>query len=129
MNIFRNGVEQYSEYLDEGEYLSEYLLDTGVMNMAVNGLTPVIYRYTVPADTRVFLKRGLLTMEDGAAAFAPGNFGALAGALANGIEISITPSGGSKVILETWTTNRQIRDTFYDFDQTFRTDGIYTGKR
>ena len=127
-HLIRNGEEQFGDFLDEDNYLSTYLLDTAAVNMAVNGTTPVTYRYTVPADTRVALNRGLLTIEDGAAAFVASNFGALGVPLANGVEISITPNGGSKVILETWTTNRQIRDTMFDLDQTFKTAGVYTGR-
>ncbi|MCK5607963.1 hypothetical protein KAR91_39145 [Candidatus Pacearchaeota archaeon] len=127
-HVFRNGEEQFGDFLDEDNYLSVYLLDTAAVDMTVNGTTPVIYRYTCPADTRVALNRGLLTIEHGGAAFAPGVFGALGAALTNGVEISITPSGGSKVVLETWKTNRQIRDTMFDLDQTFKTNGVYTGR-
>ena len=127
-HVTRNGDEQFGDFLDEDNYLSEYLLEGANIDMAVDGTTPKVYRYTVPANTRVSLNRGLLSIEHGAAAFSAGNFGAIAGALANGVEISVTPSGGSKVVLETWITNRQIRDTMFDLDQTFRTDGVYTGR-
>ena len=128
-DIIRNGGDRFKGFLDESNYLSTYLLDGATIDMSVDGSGAAkIYRYTVPADTGVAVNRGLLTIEDGAAAFQPGNFGAIGSALTNGIEISITPSGGAKVILETWKTNRQIRDTMFDFDQTFRTDGVYTGR-
>lgn len=127
-HIIRNGEQQFGDFLDEDNYLSAFLLETAAVNMAVDGTTPKIYRYTVPANTRVSINRGLLVIEDGAAAFAPGAFAALGGALANGVEISITPNGGSKVTLETWTTNREVRDTMFDFDQTFKTNGVYTGR-
>lgn len=120
--------ETMSDFLDEDNYLSVHLLDGAAIDMAVNGTTPVIYRYTVPADTKVALHRGLLTIEHGAAAFNAAHFAALGAALGNGVEISITPNGGSKVILETWKTNRQIRDTMFDLDQTFKTAGVYTGR-
>lgn len=96
--------------------------------MSVNGGTPVEFSYTVPASTTVKLTRSLITMEDGNTAFVPDNFGQLAGALANGVEVSITPSGGSKVVLETWTTNREVRNTMFDFDQQFRSNGAYVGR-
>lgn len=127
-HVIRNGEEQFGDFLDEDNYLSVYLLETAAINMAVDGTTPKIYRYTVPADTRVSLNRGLLTFEDGVVAFLPANFGALGAPLTNGIEISITPSGGSKVVLETWKTNREVRDTMFDLDQTFKTSGVYTGR-
>lgn len=128
-HVIRNGEEQFGDFLDEDNYLSTYLLDGSTIDMAVDGSsTAVTYRYTVPSNTRVSLNRGFLVIEHGAAAFAAGVFGALGAALTNGVEISITPAGGSKVVLETWKTNRQVRDTFFDFDQTFRTDGVYTGR-
>ena len=126
--IIRNGEEQFGDFLDENNYLSVHLLDDATIDMSVNGTTPVTYRYTCPADTRVALNRGLLAIEHGAAAFNAAHFGALGAALANGVEISITPNGGTKVILETWKTNRQIRDTMFDLDQTFKTAGVYTGR-
>ena len=128
MHVIRNGEEQFGDFLDEDNYLSEYLLDTAAINMAVNGTTPVTYRYTCPANTRISLNRGLLSFEDGVVAFLPGNFGALGAPLANGVEVSITPLGGSKVVLETWKTNREVRDTMFDLDQTFKTAGVYTGR-
>ena len=115
--------------LDETYYLSEYLLDTAARDMAVNGaITPVLYRYTVPVDTEVEIIRGLVVIEDGPIAFIPGDFAALGAALTNGVEIGVIPSGGSKVIFEMWQTNREIRDTMFDFDQQFRTDGQYVGR-
>lgn len=114
--------------VDETYYLSEYLLDTAARDMAVDGsVTPVLYRYTVPANTEVEINRGLIVLEDGAVAFVPSAFGAL-GALSNGVEIGVIPSGGSKVIFEMWNTNREIRDTMFDFDQQFRLDGQYVGR-
>ncbi len=125
----REGEEDFGDFLDEDNYLSTYLAYSGLIDMAVNGSsTAVTFSYTVPVDTRVALNRGLLTIEHGGAAFAPGVFGALGASLTNGVEISITPLGGAKVILETWNTNRQIRDTMFDLDQTFKTNGVYTGR-
>lgn len=113
---------------DEDNYMSEFLLDGSTVNMAVNGTTPVEYSYTVPADTKVKLTRGLLVIEDGSTEFVAGNFGQISGALGNGVEVSITPSGGSKVVLENWTTNREIRGTMFDFDNQFKTAGQYVGR-
>jgi hypothetical protein len=124
----RNGETGFGEFLSAANYFSSYLLDGATADMAVDGSgTPVIYRYTVPSDTKIALTRCLLSIEHGAAAFVASNFGARA-ALANGLEISVTPLGGAKIILENWKTNRQVRDTMFDFDQTFRTDGVYTGR-
>lgn len=116
-----------SEEFDETGYFSQYLLDSASINMAVDGTTPVIYSYTVPANRKLYLKRGFIVIEDGAVAFTPGAFGALS-ALTNGVSVGITPNGSARVEIENWKTNRQIRDTFFDFDQQFRTDGIYTGR-
>lgn len=128
MIINRNGSESIGSYLSASNYLSTFLLNGAAVDMAVDGSgAAVTYRYTVPANTRVFLTRSFLTIEDGAVAFTPGNFGAVA-ALANGVEVSVTPNGGAKVVLETWKTNREIRDTMFDLDQTFKTDGVYTGR-
>lgn len=127
-HLIRNGEEQFGDFLDQNNYLSEYLLNGAVKNMAVNGTTPVTYSYIVPADTRVALNRGFIAMEDGAVSFVAGNFGAISGALANGVEVSVTPNGGSPVVLETWTTNREVRDTMFDFDEQWRTAGTYIGR-
>ena len=114
--------------LDESNYLSEFLLDSAAKDMAVDGTTPAEYSYTVIAGKKVKLARSFITIEDGASAFAPGNFGAISGALSNGVEVSITPSGGYKSVLETWTTNREVRNTMFDFDQQFKADGAYIGR-
>ncbi len=126
-HIFRNGEKQFGEFLNQDDYLSEHLLNGGSNNMAVDGTTPATFTYTIPADTRVALNRGFLAMEDGAVSFLPGNFGAVA-ALTNGVEINITPLGGSPVVLETWKTNREVRDTMFDFDEQWRTAGTYIGR-
>ena len=129
IHVIRGGEESFGDFMDEDNYFSTFLTYSGLSNMIVNGAsTPVDFAYTVPADTRIAINRGFLLFEDGAAAFAPAVFGALGGALTNGIEISITPDGGSKVVLETWTTNREVRGTMFDFDQTFKTNGVYTGR-
>ncbi len=116
------------EPFDEVEYLSARLLDTAAIDMAVDGGTPVTYKYTVPADKVLYLKRGFLVIEDGNVAFIPGNFGALGAALTNGVSVGVTPSGGPRVEIENWKTNRQVRDTMFDFDQQFKSDGAYVGR-
>lgn len=121
-------VREYPPDLDGSNYLSVHLLAGAAVDMAVNGsVTPVDYSYTVPAGKKLCLNRLLTAIEDGTQAFIPGNFGA-GGALSNGLEISITPSGGSKQTLETWKTNREIRDTMFDFDQQFKSNGAYVGR-
>lgn len=113
----------------QDNYLSVFLLDGVVKDMAVDGsITPVEYNFTVPTDRRVKLSRAFITIEDGPLAFRPGDFGAISGPLANGVEVSVTPSGGSKTVLELWQTNREIRNTYFDFDASFRTDGQYVGR-
>lgn len=115
--------------VERNELISQCLLDSSTVDMAVNGLSPsATYGYTVPEFSVFLLTRGLLVIEDGSVAFSPGNFGAIAGALANGVEISYTNKAKGKVIIDTWKTNRQIRDTMFDFDQTFKADGVYTGR-
>ena len=114
--------------LDEDNYVSEYLTNGGSEDMAVNGGTPVEFSYTVPADTIVYVTRSFVAIEDGSVAFNPAHFAALGAALGNGVEVSITPNGGSKVVLELWKTNRQVRDTMFDFDQEFKSDGAYIGR-
>ncbi len=110
-------------------YFSEFLLNGGSEDMAVDGsVTPVEFSYTVPTDTRVKLSQAFMTMEDGPLAFRPGDFGAISGVLTNGVEVSITPFGGVKTVMETWVTNREIRNTIFDFDTEFRTDGQYVGR-
>lgn len=109
-------------------YLSTFVLDGSTLDMSVDGTTPVEYFYTVLAGKKVKLTRGLLTIEDGATEFAPGDFGQIPGALANGLEVSITPFGESKVVLETWTTNRELRNTMFDFDNEFKQAGSYVGR-
>jgi len=122
-------VREYGPNLDGDNYLSIHLQAASVVNMAVDGSsTPVEYSYTVPVGKKLMLNRGFLAIEDGVTAFAPGNFGAISGPLGNGLEISITPNGESKQVLETWQTNRQIRDSMFDFDQQFKADGAYIGR-
>jgi len=108
-------------------YLSAYMTNAGEPDMAVNGGTPVTYSYTVPEGSTVEIHRLLLAIEHGTVAFVSGHFGALGAALTNGVEISVTNSGVT-TILETWKTNRQVRDTMFDFDQAFKTNGAYTGR-
>lgn len=108
--------------------LSQYLLEGANVDMAVDGTTPKTYGYTVASSEELLLTRGILVVEDGVVAFLPGNFGAIASPLANGVEISYTTKAKGKVIIDTWKTNRQIRDTMFDFDQTFKSDGVYTGR-
>ena len=127
-HITRNGKEHIFEFLEGDNYESVYLLNGGSEDMAVNGTTPAVFSHTVAADTRFSFNRGLLVMEHGAAAFNASNFAALGAPLTNGVEISVTPNGGSKIVLELWKTNRQVRDTMFDFDQTFKTAGVYTGR-
>jgi len=111
-----------------GNYLSQPLLDSAANNMAIDGsVTPVEYSFTVATSRRIRVSRGSLMLEDGNLEFSPGDFGRISGALANGVEISITPDGGSPVVIETWATNRDIRDTLASFDPQFRQDGAYVG--
>ena len=113
---------------DEDNYLSVFLLNSAAKDMAVDGTVPAEYFYVVPPGFKVKLTRGFITIEDGATNFSPGNFGAIAGALANGLEASITPSGGSKDVLENWTTNREIRNSMFDFDNEFKVAGANVGR-
>lgn len=108
-------------------YFSTYLLDGSNVDMAVDGTVPVDYSYTVPEGKGLLLTRTFLTLEDGVTAFNPGDFGALS-ALIQGVEFSITPNGESKIVLENWKTNRQLRDTMFDFDTEFKKDGAYIGR-
>lgn len=109
--------------------ISQYLLDGSTIDMAVDGSsTAVTYGYTVGGFQKLLLTRGMLVIEDSNVAFSPGNFGAIAGALANGVEISYTTKAKGKITIDIWKTNRQIRDTMFDFDQTFKSDGVYTGR-
>ena len=114
--------------VEREELLSQYLLEGANISMAVDGTTPKTYGYTVANSEQLLLTRGLLIIEDGSVAFLPGNFGAIASSLTNGIEISYTTKAKGKVIVDTWKTNRQIRDTMFDFDQTFKSAGVYTGR-
>jgi hypothetical protein len=128
-NTFRQGEPLFGEFLHQDSYLSAYLENGGSNNMKVNGsVTPVTFSYTIPADTRVALNRGFVVLEDGATSFVPGNFGQISTGLTNGVEISVTPSGGSPVVLENWKTNREVRDTMFDFDEQWRTAGTYIGR-
>lgn len=131
MEVCKGGRSELGELVrewNEIHYLSTFLLDGSTVNMNVDGSsTAVVYRYTVPSDKHVHVHRAFIVLEDGAAAFAPGNFGAIAGALSNGVEVSVT-SVATKTVLETWTTNREIRSTMFDFDQQWRTDGQYSGR-
>ena len=110
------------------ELISQYLLEGANIDMAVDGTTPKTYGYTVADSEELLLTRGILVIEDGSVAFVPGAFGAIAGPLTNGVEISYTTKAKGKVIIDIWKTNRQIRDTMFDFDQTFKSDGVYTGR-
>ena len=115
--------------VEREELISQCLLDSSTVSMAVNGASAAAtYGYTVPEFSTFLLTRGLLVIEDGNTAFAPGNFGAIVGPLSNGIEISYTTKAKGKIIIDNWKTNRQIRDTMFDFDQTFKSDGVYTGR-
>ena len=113
---------------NEDNYLSEFLLNAGTKDMAVDGTTPVEYSYTVPTGKVLKVARCFITMEDGAASFSPGNFGAIAGDLTNGVEVSVTSSGASKVVLELWHNNREVRNTMFDFDTQFKVAGAYIGR-
>ena len=114
--------------VEHEELLSQHLLEGANIDMAVDGTTPKIYKYTVGDFHKLLLTRGMLVIEDGATAFAPGNFGAIASPLTNGVEISYTTKAKGKVIIDTWKTNRQIRDTMFDFDREFKSDGAYAGR-
>ena len=110
-------------------YFSQILLDGVAENMNVDGsITPVEYSFTVPTDRRIAISRIGLNMEDGQF-FEAQDFGGIsAGSVTSGVEVSITPSGGSKMVLETWTTNRQIRAVMPHFDGEFKSDGQYVGE-
>ncbi len=113
---------------NQDNYLSEFLLSGASEDMAVDGsISAVEFSFMVPAARKVKLSRGFITIEDGNTEFTPSNFGQLT-ALSNGVEISITPSGGAKVILETWITNREMRNTMFDFDNEFKQAGAYIGR-
>jgi hypothetical protein len=128
VTIYDSDGNDTNRSFDESNYLSTFLLNGANEDMSVDGSTPVEFSYTVPAGKEAKLTRGFVTIEDGATEFSPGDFGAISGALSNGVEVSITPSGGAKVVLETWTTNREIRNTMFDFDNEFRTAGAYVGR-
>ena len=118
----------YNPKINASGYWGDYLKDGSDENMAVDGSsTPVEYLYTVPAGHTLEIQRFMVTLEDGSVAFVPGDFGAIGGALTNGVEISVTNSG-AKYTLATWKTNRQIRDTMFDFNPTFKADGAYVGR-
>jgi len=104
--------------------LNTYLLQATNSNMNVNGSsTPVSYIYTVPAGKCAFIVRSFITLEDGIAALSPGDFGAISGALSNGVQINLN---GSEIA--NWKTNREIRNTMFDFDEQFGGAGSYVGR-
>lgn len=115
VSVFQNSTEP-------DEVLKFQLVDTTPTNeMAVNGsVTPVTYKYTVPANYRLYLYRSLFTLEDGSAAFAPVDFGALGSTLANGVQIK---AGGTT--LYTIKSNREIAQLCYDIDNQWKAAGDY----
>jgi hypothetical protein len=87
-----------------------HLLDAGAENMAVDGsITPVVFKYTVPALKVFELWRMMIYLDD-SVAFAATTFGGVAGPLANGVEID-----ANGTLLETWIDNSEIALTMHDF--------------
>lgn len=108
---------------------SQYLLEGANIDMAVDGSSMAkVYKYTVPSFRQLKLRRGFIVIEHGAVAFNPAHFGATGAALTNGVVVSYTTKGNGEITVETWKTNRQMRDTMFDLDQEFKTDGAYTGR-
>jgi len=107
-------------------YFSSYLLEGASDDMSVDGLgASVEFLYTVPTDRQIRITEGILTLESGQLMDSP-DFGDIS-ALSNGVEIGVTPSGGSKVVFETWVNNRQIRSTMWKLNTTFKEDGQFFG--
>lgn len=90
------------------QVIKTYLFDDANSDMAVDGSgTPVIFKYTVPANSVLFLERFILYME-GSTALDSIKFGNLT-ALTNGVDLS---AGGT--ILQNWKDNIDIATTMFD---------------
>lgn len=110
------------------EYFSAYLLNGGSDDLAVNGsITPVDFSYLVPVGKILHLWRTFVTMEDGSQQFVAGDFAGRA-ALVNGLEVGIVPDGGVFTPFVNWKTNREVRAEMFDFNNTFKANGAYTGR-
>ncbi len=91
-------------------YFEILLLDGSTIDMAVDGsITPVEYSFTVPTDRRIRISKAVLYLEDGNSNFDSGVFADLGSSLTNGVEVSVTPDGGSPIVLTNWKNNRDIR--------------------
>lgn len=108
-------------------YMSPYLLNGASQNMAVDGSgTSVDFKYTVSGLNSAKWRRSFIDLEDGAQEFLPENFGAIAGGLANGVDV-IVVKDGSEIIIENWKNNMDISMTCYDFNNPYKV-GAYIGR-
>ncbi len=89
------------------ELIKTYLLNGATENMAVDGGTPVTYKYTVPGS-KIFLLNRMIIYLESAAAFSSEKFGSLT-ALSNGVTVNM---GGTTV--ETWKDNIDITTCMFD---------------
>jgi len=112
-------------------YLSTPLLDGATVDMAVDGSsTAVEYSFTVPAINRYRVSGATLNLKDGNQPFDSSDFGDISGSLANGVEISVTPFGLSKIVLHLLKNNRDIKNIipgFLPFSQQVGQSGDYSG--
>jgi hypothetical protein len=83
----------------------EYLKNGGSIEMAVDGSTPVEFRYTVPANTTVVLYRCNIIIRD--LGITPFRFGALT-ALTNGLKIEIF--NAADALLKSFTVDATIKN-------------------
>lgn len=88
-------------------FLKVYLLDGSASNMNVDGSTPVVYKYTVPAGKILAVMRVIIYMED-ASPFDSILFGGIT-ALTNGVDIA-----ANGVIIENWKNNIDIGTCMFD---------------
>lgn len=93
-------------------YVAQYGKDGATVSMAVDGSgTPKNYIYTPPSTMRFCCYQINISIDDGILAFAPGDFGAIGGALTNGVTIRVSDDGTtypSTHILHTFKTNREV---------------------
>jgi hypothetical protein len=127
--IYNENGDHVHPFIDVDNYLDTYFLDGSTRDMAVDGSTTAVeYAYTVPAGNVLMATMVNIDIEDGTNAFDPEKFGAIGGGLSNGVEISITPSGESKQVIELIKTNRELGTLFYDLVGFFKKDGDYIGR-
>lgn len=110
-------------------YKSPYLLNGGSQDMNIAGATPglpIDFEYEVTGVVSAKWYRSFIDLSDGAQNFAPGDFGAIANGLVNGVQIIVVKSG-VETIMETWKTNMDISMTCYDFSSPFKV-GAYVGR-